>query len=166
MRATLGFVCVWCALAAGGPARAAEAEPTAPSGAVSTGTEGDVGARARWDALPPERRAELQARWRRFQELEPREQEALKQRFARYRALTPDQREQIRSRWQRFQDLSPKEKRALRKAFRRFQDLPPAQRERIRALFDRIMALPPEKRQQLFQKLKDRKRKGTLRRGR
>jgi hypothetical protein len=92
----------------------------------------------RWQQLSPEKRKELQQRYRQFQELPAAEQQKLRQRYDRFR------------------ELSPEKKQRMLERHRKFQQLPPEQREELHREWQRIKQLPAKDRSQERQKLHQR----------
>ncbi len=92
-------------------AASANAQGAAPEGPVKqAGPAGETeAARARWEKLSPERRAELRARWKRFKELSPEKRTDLKKRWDRFSGLPPAERKALKRQWETFRQLPPGE---------------------------------------------------------
>jgi hypothetical protein len=86
--------------------------------------------RAFLDRLPPERRARLEERLRRYEALSPEEKDRLRQQYRRFRTLPPERQETIRKAFERFRELPPERRRAVRRGVWQLRRLADPVRER------------------------------------
>ena len=137
----------WRLAAAGvqaAPARAEEPAATAPS----------PGARERFESLSPEQREALRERWRQFQALPPERQAELRGRLERLRSLPPERREQVMRNWEAFQRLPVRERREILDRFQRFREMSPERRAQLRQALRQIVEASPRERARYLDNLR------------
>lgn len=83
-------------------------------------------------SLPPEKKARLQKKIKKWKSMSPKQREVLRKRMENWKKRSPKERELYRKRYEQWRRIPPKERQQLRDKFRRWDQLPRREQEEIR----------------------------------
>ena len=110
----------------------------------------------RWNALSPEERQHIRARWEEFKKLPLADQDRLKKAYQRFMALPPERRDIIKANFERYQKLSKEAQERVAKLFKVWEAASPSEKQEIRRKFEIFQRLSPAERTRLREKYRHR----------
>ncbi|HUO30578.1 MAG TPA: DUF3106 domain-containing protein [Bryobacteraceae bacterium] len=137
------------AAGAGGLSGAQEPAEQAPAG-QSTGRQLTVDQRLnavldRWNKMPPEQRE------RELAKLPPERARRIRLLLHRYNQMNPQEQEALRQRYRTFSELPQAEKQTVRQRLEEFRQLPRERQITLHAEVDQLRRLPPAQRQARYE---------------
>ena len=94
----------------------------------------------RWNRMPPDERKRL------LDALPPERREQLQNRVQHFNRLSAEEKDQLAERFQAFRRMPPERQERARQLFRRFNQLPDERRALVRSEFESLRALPDDER--------------------
>jgi hypothetical protein len=104
---------------------------------------------ARGERASSETAADLENKWKNYNELSPDEKARLKRKRMEWEALPPEKQKVLRQRMKRLKGLSPADRELFRQRFKQWKQLSPEERQGIREDLDRWDRLPPQERERI-----------------
>jgi hypothetical protein len=89
-----------------------------------------------FENLSPREQESIEERYREWQKLSPQEKEVIRQRMHQWQKMPPGEQRLYQRRFQQWQHLSPEERRNLQEKLNRWNQLSPQEQESIRRRFN------------------------------
>jgi len=83
-----------------------------------------------------------------FKQLDPQQQDHLRQRLNQFNSMPPEQQRRMLSRWRAMQSLPPDRQELLRNSLQQFRQLPEDRRRMVRHAWNNLRQMPPDQQQQ------------------
>jgi len=98
--------------------------------------------------LSPEQRQKELSNDPEFKQLDPQQQDHLRQRLNQFNSMPPEQQRRMLNRWRAMQSLPPDRQELLRNSLQQFRQLPDDRRRIVRRAWNNLRQMPPERQQQ------------------